>query len=70
MEPSTAYYSQTDSQTEIVNIEFIQATRDCKAEENEWVSKILEIPLRLNLHYNATPRNNHFITVLGFDNKL
>ena len=34
------------------------------------MSKIREIQLRLNLHYNASRRNNHFAIVLGFDAKL
>ena len=47
-----------------------QVTRACKAEGNEWLSKILEIQLRLNLHYNAFRKNNPFVIVLSFDAKL
>ena len=34
------------------------------------MSKILEIQLRLNLHYEASRSNNPFVRVLGFDAKL
>ena len=70
LEPSTAYHPQTDGQSEIVNKEIMQVARACKGEGNKWLSKILEIQLRLNSRYNASCRNNLFITVLGFDAKL
>ena len=70
LEPSTTYHPQIDSQSEIINKEIIQVARACKAEGNEWLGKILEIQLRLNSCYNASHRNNHLVTVLGFDAKL
>ena len=53
-----------------MNKEIIQVARTCKAEGNEWLSKIPEIQLRLNLRYNGSRRNNPFVTVLYFDTKL
>ena len=53
-----------------MNKEVIQVARPCKAEGNEWLSKIPESQLRLNSRYNASRRNNPFVTVLGFDTKL
>ena len=53
-----------------MNKEIIPLTRVCKAEGNEWLSKILGIQLWLNSRYNTSRRNNHFVTVLGFDDKL
>ena len=70
MEISTAYHTQTDSQSEVITQEMIQVAKACKAEGNKWLSKIPEIQLRLNLRYNASRRNNPFITVLDFDTKL
>ena len=70
LEPSTTYHPQTDGQSEIVNKGIIQVARACKAEGNEWLSKILEIQLRLNLRYNASRRNNPCVIVLGLDTKL
>jgi hypothetical protein len=70
LEPSTAYHPQTDGQSEIVNKEIIQVARACKAEGDEWLTKIPEIQLKLNSRYNASRRNNPFVTVLGFDAKL
>ena len=69
LEPSTAYHPQTNCQSEIVNKERIQVARACKAEGNECLSKMPEIQLGLNSCYNAFHRNNHFVTVLGFDAK-
>ena len=70
LEHSTTYHPQMDGQSEIVNKEIIQVVRACKAEGNEWLSKIPEIQLRLNSRYNASHRNNPFITLLDFDAKL
>ena len=70
LEASTAYHSQTNGQSEIVNKEIIEVARACRAEGNKWWSKILEIQPRLNSHYNASCRHNSFATVLGFDIKL
>ena len=70
LDPSTAYHPQADSQSEIVNQEIIQVARACKVAGNEWLSKIPEIQLRLNLHYNASRRNNPFVILLGFNAKL
>ena len=70
MEASTAYYPQTDDQSEIVYKEIIQVARACKAEGNEWLSNIQEIQLRFNSHYNASRRNNPCVIVLGLDTKL
>ena len=70
LEPSTAYHPQTDSQPEIMNHEIIQVATACEAEGNKWLTKIPEIQLRLNSRYNASRRNNHFVTVLGCDAKL
>ena len=70
MEPSTAYHPQTDSQSEIVNKQITQVARACKAEGQEWLSNIVEIPLTLNSRYNASRRNNFFVTVLDCDDKL
>ena len=70
LEPSTAYHPQTDGQSEIVNKGIIQVAKACKAEGNEWLSKIPEIQLRLNSRYNTSRRNKPFVTVLGFDAKL
>ena len=68
-EPSTRYHPETDSQSEIVNEEIKQVAKACKREGNRWLSKILEIQHGLNLHYNASGRHNHFITILVFDGK-
>ena len=70
LEASTAHNSQMDGQSEIVNKEIIQVARACKAEANAWLSKIQEIQLRLNSCYNASRRNNPFVTILAFDAKL
>ena len=70
LEPSTACHPQMDGQSEIMNEEIIQVARACKAEGIELLSKIPEIQLRLNLRYNASRRNNPFVTVLGFDDYL
>ena len=70
LESSTTYYLQTDIQSEIVNTEIIQGARPCKAEGNEWLSKIPEIQQRLNWRYNASRRNNPFVIVLDFNAKL
>ena len=53
-----------------MNKDIIPVARACKGEANECLSKIPEIQLRLNSHYNASHRNNLFVTVLGFDAKL
>ena len=70
LEPSTKYYPQTDSQSEIVIKEIMPVAVACKAEGNEWLSKMLEIQLKLNSLYNPCRNNNPFITVVGFDTKL
>ena len=70
LELFTTCHLQTDSHSEIVNKEIIQVATACKAEGNEWLSKMPEIQLRLNSHYNASCRNNPFATVSGFDAKL
>ena len=70
MEPATTCHPQTDGQSEIVNKEIIQVARACKAEGNEGLSKIPENQLRLNSRYNASCRNNPFLTVSGFDAKV
>ena len=70
MKTSTTYYPQTDGQLKIVNKAIIQVARAYKGEGNEWWSKISEIQLRLNSHYNTSRGNNPFVTVLGFDPKL
>ena len=70
LEPSTIYYAQTDSQLEIKNKEIIQVVRGCKAERNEWLSKILDFQLKLNSNSNVSRRNNPFVIVLDFHNRL
>ena len=52
-----------------MNKEIIQVTRSCKAEGNQCLSKIPEIQLGLNSHYNTSRRNNPLVKVLGFDTK-
>ena len=69
-EPSTAYYPEGDGKSLMMNKDIIQVARASKVEGNELLSKILEIQLRLNLYYNASKRNNTFVTVLGLDAKL
>ena len=54
----------------MVNKEIIEVARACKAEGNIWLSKMPDIQLRLNSHYNTSRRNNPFVKVLGFDAKL
>ena len=54
LEPSTVYHPQMEVQSEIMNKEIIQVARGCKVEENEWLSKIPEILLKLNLCYNTS----------------
>ena len=70
LKPSAIYHAQTDNLSEIVNKEIIQVARSCEGEGNEWLSKILKIQLRLNSRYNASHRNNPFVTGLSFDAKL
>ena len=59
-----------DGESEIVNEDIIQVARACKAEGNQWLSKIPEIQLRLNSCYNTSGRNNPFVIGLVFDAKL
>ena len=40
LEPSTTYYYEMDSQSEIGNSEIITVARACKAGGNEWLNKI------------------------------
>ena len=70
LEPSTADDPQTNSQVEIVNIEITEVAKACNAERNLQLSKLEEIQLELNLHYDAFKRNNAFATLFGFDAKL
>ena len=70
LEPSTVYHPHTDSQSEIENKKIIHVARACKVQGNEWLSKIPEIPLRLNSRYNAARENKPVVTILGFDAKL
>ena len=70
LETSTAYYPPTDSQSEIVNKEIIQVARACKAEGNQWLSKIPEFQLMLNSRSNTSRTYNSFVTVWGFDANL
>ena len=70
LEPSTSYHPPTDAHSEIVNTKIIQVARACEAEGNQWLTKILEIQIRLNSPYNTSRGNNPFVTVLGFDANL
>ena len=70
LELSTMYHPHMDGPSQMVNKEIIQVARACNAKGNEQLRKILEIQVRLNLSYNASQRNNSFVTVLGLDAKL
>ena len=53
-----------------MNIQIIEIARVYKAEGNEFLSQIQEIQLRLNSCYNASCRNNLFVTVLDLNDNL
>jgi len=70
LEPSTAYYTQTGSQSEIANKAILQAAQACKVEENEWLYKLSEIQLKLNSRDNTARQHSPFFSLPGFEAKL
>ena len=66
LEPPTAYHQQTDGQTEIVNKEVVTIVRTCELAGAQWVKKLPEIQLKLNITYNPSPGSSPFHTLYGF----
>jgi len=70
LEPSTAYYPQTDGQSECANKAILQAARACKVEGNERLHRLSEIQLKLNFRDNTARQHSPFFSLLGFGAKL
>ena len=66
LEPSTAYYQQTDGQIEIVDKEVVTIDCACELEGDQWVKNLLEIQLTQNSRYNSSHGGSPFHTLYGF----
>ena len=63
---STAYYQETDAETEIVNKEVITIVRACALEGDQRVRKLPETQPKLNSRSNASRGSFPFHTLYGF----
>ena len=63
---STAYQQQTNGQTEIVNKEVVTLVLTCELEGDQWVKKLPEKQLKLNITYDSSRGSSWFHTRYGF----
>jgi len=70
LEPSTTYYPQTNSQSEIANKAILQDARACNVDGNEWLHKLSKINLKLNSRDKTVTQHSPFFSLLGFEVKL
>ena len=66
LQPSTAYYQQTDGQTEIVNKEVVTGVCAYELEGDQCVKKLPEIQLTLNNRYSSSRGSSQFHTLYRF----
>ena len=66
LEPSTAYYQQTDGQTKIDNKAVVTIVRACELEGDQFLTQLAEIQLKLHSRYNSSCSSYPFHTLYGF----